>query len=98
MRAHVYIASRSMKDEYFYNADGEMLFLPQHGRLRFWTEFGIIDAEPGECIVIPRGVKSRIELHERQARGYVCEITAGHSRCPSVARLGQTALPIRVTS
>jgi homogentisate 1,2-dioxygenase len=47
MGAQVYVASRSMKDEYFYNADGEMLFVPQLGRLRFWTEFGIIDAEPG---------------------------------------------------
>jgi homogentisate 1,2-dioxygenase len=33
-------------DEYFYNADGEMLFVPQQGALRLWTEFGIVDARP----------------------------------------------------
>ncbi len=25
-----------------------MLFVPEQGSLRFWTELGIIDAEPGE--------------------------------------------------
>ena len=57
--------TRSMQDEYFYNADGEMLFVPQQGELRLWTEFGIIDIEPGEIAVIPRGVKIRVELHGR---------------------------------
>jgi homogentisate 1,2-dioxygenase len=48
MGAHVYLITRSMVDEYFYNADGELLFVPQSGALRLWTEFGIIDIEPGE--------------------------------------------------
>ena len=39
-RAHVYLITRSMEDEYFYNADAEMLFVPQQGALRFCTEFG----------------------------------------------------------
>ena len=29
--AHVYLITRSMQDEYFYNADGEMLVVPQQG-------------------------------------------------------------------
>ena len=45
MAAHVYVATRSMVDEYFYNADGEMLVVPQDGALRFCTEFGVIDAD-----------------------------------------------------
>ena len=65
MGAHVYLVTRSMVDEYFYNADGEMLFVPQQGALRLWTEFGIIDIEPGEIAVIPRGVKLRVELRGR---------------------------------
>src|SRR4051794_36927887 len=56
MGAHLYFATRSMQDEYFYNADGEMLIAPQQGSLRFCTEFGIIDVEPGEICMIPRGV------------------------------------------
>jgi homogentisate 1,2-dioxygenase len=31
MAAHLYLATRSMEDEYFYNADGEMLVVPQQG-------------------------------------------------------------------
>ena len=30
--AHIYAANRSMTDRYFYNADGEMLLVPQLGR------------------------------------------------------------------
>ena len=32
MGAHVYLITRSMQDEYFYNADGELLFVPAAGR------------------------------------------------------------------
>src|SRR3954465_7738735 len=38
MGAHVYLITRSMQDEYFYDADGELLFVPQQGALRLWTE------------------------------------------------------------
>jgi len=73
MGAHLYFATRSMEDEYFYNADGEMLLVPQEGRLRLCTEFGLIEVEPGEIAVIPRGVKIRVELVAGPARGYMCE-------------------------
>jgi homogentisate 1,2-dioxygenase len=62
MAAHVYLITQSMVDQHFYNADGEMMFVPQQGSLRFVTEFGRIDAEPGEIVVIPRGVKFRVEI------------------------------------
>jgi homogentisate 1,2-dioxygenase len=51
------------------HVDGEMLFVLQQGELRLWTEFGIIDIEPGEIAVIPRGVKIRVELRNGAARG-----------------------------
>ncbi|HSR82413.1 MAG TPA: homogentisate 1,2-dioxygenase, partial [Hyphomicrobiaceae bacterium] len=62
MAAHVYLITQSMERDYFYNADGEMLVVPQQGRLRFFTEFGRIEAEPGEICIIPRGVKFKVEL------------------------------------
>src|SRR5580692_7931004 len=77
MAAHVYLATRPMADEYFYNADGEMLFVPQQGALRLRTEFGIVDTSPGEIAVIPRGVKLSVELPGGPARGYVCENYGG---------------------
>ena len=70
---HIYRATASMSDRYFYNADGEMLVVAEKGRLRFLTEFGIVEIEPGEIAVMPRGVKFRVDLPDGQARGYVCE-------------------------
>jgi homogentisate 1,2-dioxygenase len=54
---HLYVANRSMANRFFYDADGELLIVPQRGRLRFATELGMIDAEPHEIVVIPRGVR-----------------------------------------
>ena len=34
MAAHVYVANRSMTDDHFFNADGELLIVPQAGRAR----------------------------------------------------------------
>ena len=38
MGAHVYLVTRSMEDEYFYDADGELLIVPQQGRLQIEQE------------------------------------------------------------
>ena len=92
MGAHVYLVTRSMEDEYFYNADGEMLFVPQQGGLRLWTEFGIIDIEPGEIAVIPRGVKLRVELQDGPARGYLCENYGGAFTLPERGPIGANCL------
>ena len=92
MGAHVYLATRSMADEYFYNADGEMLVVPQEGGLRFCTEFGLIDAGPGEVVVIPRGVKIRVELHGALSRGYVCENYGGAFSLPERGPIGANCM------
>ena len=52
---HIYVANRSMTDRFFYNADGEMLIVPQKGRLLLRTEMGVLEAGPGEIAVIQRG-------------------------------------------
>jgi homogentisate 1,2-dioxygenase len=92
MGAHLYLITRSMRDEYFYNADGEMLFVPQQGDLRLWTEFGIIDIEPSEIAVVPRGVKIRIELKNGPARGYLCENYGGAFTLPERGPIGANCL------
>ncbi len=73
MATHVYLVTESMVDEYFYSADSEFLVVPQSGRLRFYTELGIIDVAPREVALIPRGLVFRVELLEGPARGFVCE-------------------------
>ena len=70
---HLYCINQSMEGRYFYNADGELLIIPQYGELLFHTECGKLHVTPGEICVIPRGMKFRVELKCQQARGYVCE-------------------------
>jgi homogentisate 1,2-dioxygenase len=70
---HLYRANRSMDARYLVNADGELLLVPQLGRLRLHTELGRLDVEPSEIGVVPRGIRFRVELLDAEARGYVCE-------------------------
>ena len=46
LAVHIYTANSSMDDRYFYNADGEMLFVPQQGRIKLLTEMGILEISP----------------------------------------------------
>jgi homogentisate 1,2-dioxygenase len=92
MASHVYAITQSMQDEYFYNGDAEMLFVLQQGALRFWTEFGIIDATPGEIVLVPRGVKLRVELLGEPARGYLCENYGGAFTLPERGPIGANCL------
>ncbi|HEX8910230.1 MAG TPA: homogentisate 1,2-dioxygenase [Anaeromyxobacteraceae bacterium] len=89
---HVYAANRSMVDRFFYDADGELLIVLQQGGLRIWTELGVIDAFPREVVVIPRGVRFRVELAERSARGYVCENFGAQLRLPELGPIGSNGL------
>jgi len=89
---HIYCANRSMSDRYFYNADGEMLIVPQQGRLSLFTEMGKLEVAPGEIAVIPRGVKFRVDLPDGQARGYVCENHGALLRLPDLGPIGSNGL------
>jgi homogentisate 1,2-dioxygenase len=92
MATHVYLATQSMVDEYFYNADGELLFVPQQGTLRLRTEFGIIDITAGEIAVVPRGIKFCVELPAGPARGYLCENYGGAFTLPERGPIGANCL------
>ncbi len=89
---HLYAANRSMTNRAFYNADGEMLILPQQGRLRFVTELGVIEVEPQEIVVMPRGVRFRVELMDKVAHGYICENFAAPFRLPDRGPIGANGL------
>ncbi len=92
MAAHVYAANRSMTRKVFYNADGEMLIVPQQGGLRLITELGVIDVVPQEIAVIPRGMRFRVELTDGVARGYVCENYGAMFRLPELGPIGSNGL------
>jgi homogentisate 1,2-dioxygenase len=87
-----YVANRSMHERFFYDADGELLLVPQLGGLRIATELGIIEAGPQEIVVIPRGLRFRVELLEREARGYICENFGAPLRLPDLGPIGSNGL------
>jgi homogentisate 1,2-dioxygenase len=89
---HVYAANQSMTERFFYNADGEMLIVPQLSALLLHTEMGIVDVAPGEIAVIPRGVRFRVELLDKLARGYVCENYGAFLRLPELGPIGANGL------
>ncbi|HEY5632737.1 MAG TPA: homogentisate 1,2-dioxygenase [Burkholderiaceae bacterium] len=97
---HMYAANRSMKDRFFYDADGELLIVPQLGRLHLFTEMGQLVVEPQEIAVIPRGVRFRVELPDVKAeggglegaRGYVCENHGAPFRLPDLGPIGSNGL------
>lgn len=89
---HVYAANQSMQDRFFYNADGEMLIVPQQGRLTLRTEFGVIEAKPGEIAVIGRGIKFQTHLPDGPSRGYICENYGAQLRLPDLGPIGANGL------
>ena len=92
MSASLYFVTQSMADEYFYNADGELLVVPQLGRLIFFTEFGRIGVGPGEICLIPRGVKFKVALEDGPARGYLCENYGAKFTLPNRGPIGANCL------
>ncbi|HQY61446.1 MAG TPA: homogentisate 1,2-dioxygenase [Polyangiaceae bacterium] len=89
---HIYAANRSMVDAVFFNADGELLLVPQAGRLRLVTELGVLELAPGEIGVVPRGVRFRAELQDAVATGYVCENYGAAFRLAELGPLGSNGL------
>ena len=91
---HIYACNKGMGDRFFYNADGEMLIVPEMGRLGFLTELGALQVGPGSVVCIPRGLKFRVEPHpdDKQCRGYICENYGQQFRLPDLGPIGANGL------
>ncbi len=89
---HLYAATDSMRDRFFYNADGELLIAPERGRLMIRTELGVLEVAPGEICVLPRGLKFRVDLPDGAGRGYVCENYGAHFKLPDLGLIGANGL------
>ena len=88
----MYLAGRSMERRAFVNADGEMLLVPQQGRLVITTELGVLDVKPGEIALLPRGMAFKVALPDGLSRGYVCENYGAHFRLPELGPIGSNGL------
>ena len=89
---HLYAANQSMQGRYFYDADAELLIVPQQGRLRIATELGVLEIEPQQVAVIPRGVRFAVALPDGPSRGYVCENFGALLRLPDLGPIGANGL------
>ncbi|MFT3807146.1 homogentisate 1,2-dioxygenase [Arenimonas sp.] len=89
---HLYAANRNMDGRFFYDADGELLIVPQQGRLRIATEMGVLEVEPQEIALIPRGIRFSVSLLDGEARGYVCENFGAMLKLPDLGPIGSNGL------
>ena len=104
MAVHIYACNTSMRDRYFYNADGEMLIVPEMGAIKIFTELGIIEVVPGEVCCLPRGLKFLVEIDNSddprsairdsrsETRGYICENYGAQFRLPDLGPIGANGL------
>ncbi len=92
MATHVFVANASMKDDYFFNADAELLLVAQEGGIRVMTEMGVMEVTPGEICVVPRGMVFKVELMDGPVRGYMCENYGAKFTLPDRGPIGANCL------
>mmetsp|Transcript_7931 Transcript_7931/g.17581 ORF Transcript_7931/g.17581 Transcript_7931/m.17581 type:complete len:468 (+) Transcript_7931:110-1513(+) len=90
--AQVYAATASMskRSRVMRNADGDILLLPQQGKLSVRTEFGDLEVEPGELLLLQRGMTFQVNLASdtAEARGYFLENFGDHFVLPELGPIG----------
>jgi homogentisate 1,2-dioxygenase len=89
---YLYRACSSMDRRVFVDADGELLIIPQHGRIELQTELGRLEIAPGSVGLVPRGLKFRVQLLDGDARGYVAENYGPSFRLPELGPIGANGL------
>lgn len=94
MATHVYAFSEDMVDDYFFNADAELMFIPESGGLQIFTELGVIDVAPLEIAIVPRGMMFKIakSADAPYARGYLCENYGAKFTLPGRGPIGANCL------
>ncbi|KAF7555251.1 hypothetical protein G7Z17_g2321 [Cylindrodendrum hubeiense] len=91
---HIYTANTSMTNRAFCNNDGDLLILPQEGRLNIQTELGWMMVRPGELVVIQAGIRFRVLLPDGPVRGYIQEIFGAHYDLPELGPVGSNGMAL----
>lgn len=89
---HLYAANKDMDDTAFSNIDGDLLVVPQRGRLHVRTELGRLQVAPGEILILPRGIRFQVMLPDGAARGWVGELFDGHFQLPERGPIGANGM------
>ncbi|KAL8291349.1 hypothetical protein RQP46_002327 [Phenoliferia psychrophenolica] len=89
---HMYLCNTDMVHRAYINNDGDMLIVPQLGRLDIQTELGHLMVKPGEICVIQRGLRFKVKLPDGPSRGYIQEVYGAHYKLPELGPLGANGL------
>ena len=89
---HLYSANRDMDRRAFYDADGDLLIVPEWGAVTLLTELGPLEVAPGQIAVVPRGLVFSVLLDGPLARGYVGESFGRHFQLPERGPIGANGL------
>jgi homogentisate 1,2-dioxygenase len=94
MAAHVYAFTADMLDDYAFDADGELMIVPETGAIRIATELGVMEVEPQEIAIIPRGMIFKVARGPgvAAARGYLCENYGAKFTLPDRGPIGANCL------
>jgi homogentisate 1,2-dioxygenase len=96
LHIHLYTFSKSMGNQYFMNADGDFLIVPQSGIMEVKTEMGILEVEAGEIVVVPRGIKFQVNpLQGSTCNGYIGENFGAPFAIPELGPIGANGLAHR---
>jgi homogentisate 1,2-dioxygenase len=82
----------SMPQDYYADNDGELVFIPFQGKIRLQTEFGRLGCEPGQIVVIPRGICFKILAQNENCQGYMLENGGLPLRLPELGLIGANGL------
>lgn len=88
---YIYACNASMVNKCFYDADGDLLIVPQQGALNIKTEFGKLRVKPNEICVIQQGMRFSVEI-EGPTRGYILEVYDNHFILPNLGPIGANGL------
>jgi homogentisate 1,2-dioxygenase len=90
---HIYRATAPMTDRVFSDADGELLIVPQQGRLLLCTELGAIEAAPRARLRSCRAAcVSGSNCRTARRAAMSARITARRSRLPELGPIGANGL------
>jgi homogentisate 1,2-dioxygenase len=94
MATHYYVFNRDMVDDYVFDADGELMIVPQAGTIRVFTEMGLMEVGPLEICIIPRGMIFKVSRMpgSETCRGYVCENYGAKFTLPERGPIGANCL------
>ncbi|KAK3341953.1 homogentisate 1,2-dioxygenase [Lasiosphaeria hispida] len=92
LAVYIYLANKLIEKRAFCNNNGDILILPQEGRLDIQTEFGKLMVLPGELVVIQAGIKFSVRMPDGAGRGYIQEVFRAHYELPKLGPVGSNGM------